>query len=56
VVPIHAKLESVLPAYAGDDLISSCGFGIRLQNLGVDRGPLEKIAHCPIKVAKRSLF
>jgi hypothetical protein len=37
VVPIHAKLESILPAYAGDQLISSCGFGKRLQKLGVDR-------------------
>jgi hypothetical protein len=40
-LPIHAKPESVLPAYAGDQLISSYGFGIqvpvRLRKLGVDR-------------------
>jgi hypothetical protein len=37
---IPAKLESILPAYAGDQLILSCGFGKRLRNLdrrGVDR-------------------
>jgi hypothetical protein len=28
VVPIHAKLESVLPAYAGDQLILSGGFRV----------------------------
>jgi hypothetical protein len=37
VVTIHTKLESILPAYAGDRLILSCGFGKRLRKLGVDR-------------------
>jgi hypothetical protein len=43
VVPIHAKLESILPAYTGDQLISSCSFDKRLRKLGVDRHSADQL-------------
>jgi hypothetical protein len=53
VVPIYALLESVLPAHAVDQLISSCGFGIRLRKLGVDRRSAVKSLTAQIKAVKK---
>jgi hypothetical protein len=39
-MPTHAKLESVLPKYAADKLISLGDFGNRIQKLGGIDSPL----------------
>jgi hypothetical protein len=49
VVPTHAKLESILPAYAGDQLISFGGFGSTHEVLRRVQAVCLKIAHLPIK-------